>query len=469
MFRPRGVLSSLALLAILSLVAAGCSDRTMVAPEAHEGPQLSLQAEGFDLAGQYVVLLQGKKGAAFEAKVQALGGSVTFSHPVGLAIVDGLSDEAATQLKGDKLVFEMLQNVSFGFDAPLSDLRVEAVASTPLSPVDPSTAPIFPYQWNMRAIKAPEAWAGGRTGSPEVTVAILDTGIDYTYPDLLDLVDLSRSTSFIPEDDAMVPVYFPDYHVVTDLHYHGTHVAATVASNASVAAGLTSQTTLMGVKVCSWLGQCPIGAVLSGVLFAADKGADVINLSLGGYFTKAGSQGWVGFINRIFNYAGSQGATVVVAAGNESVDLDHDGNGYKTYCSAPSTICISATGPTGSEGVSGPWENVDAPASYTNFGRSAINVAAPGGTGAGFVWAACSTTSLISFSCQTGISVLGLAGTSMAAPHVAGLAALVVEDVGRNPGRVKTLIQQGADDLGQRGTDPFYGKGRINVIETVRH
>ncbi len=65
--------------------------------------------------------------------------------------------------------------------------------------------------------------------------------------------------------------------------------------------------------------------------------------------------------------------------------------------------------------------------------------------------------------CQTGTFVVGVTGTSMAAPHVTGLAALVVEDLGRNPGQVKTRIQQTADDLGQKGTDPYYGKGRINV------
>jgi lantibiotic leader peptide-processing serine protease len=125
---------------------------------------------------------------------------------------------------------------------------------------------------------------------------------------------------------------------------------------------------------------------------------------------------------------------------------------------------VSATGPESSDNIYvGTWTNVDAPADYTNYGNSAISVAAPGGSFARYVWAACSKTSLVLKVCQTGNYVVGLAGTSMASPHVAGLAALVVEDVGRNPGRVKTTIQQSADDLGKKGNDPYYGKGRINV------
>lgn len=177
--------------------------------------------------------------------------------------------------------------------------------------------------------------------------------------------------------------------ILTDLGYHGTHVAAAVASNGLIGAGVTSQTTLTAVKVCSVIQNgCPFSAVISGVLYAADNGANVINMSLGGAFTKAGNGRFVGFINKVFNTARREDALVVAAAGNDATDLDHNGNEFASYCDAPGVVCVSATGPTASASINGPWTNPDAPAPYTNYGRSAISVAAPGGTGEGFVYAA---------------------------------------------------------------------------------
>jgi len=419
--------------------------------------------------GKYLVMFK-KSGipAGFTDEVAGLGGTVEFTHGVGLATVSGLSVEAATALAKNKAIGAVEADVGFEFEPIFEEGNVASSNASPASPGDPTAASFYARQWNMRAIDADVAWAAGRTGSSGVTLAILDTGIDYTYPDVLGLVDLSRSASFVPADDAYVDFFFPGKHHVTDIHYHGTHVASTAVSNSYVIAGVTTQTTLIGVKVCSAvLGYCPFSAIVQGVLFAVDNGADVINMSLGGGFLKAGSKGLVGFYNKVFNYARSAGVTMVVSAGNEAIDLDHAGSLYKTYCSTPNTICVSATGPTAAAGTNGPWTDVDAFAPYSNFGRSAINVAAPGGTNAAAVWAACSQTSLVIPVCQTGTYIVGLGGTSMSAPHVSGLAALIVEDVGRNPGRIKAAIQKSADDLGQPGTDPWYGKGRINVATAV--
>ena len=418
----------------------------------------------------HLVLLKGKGVPdSFVQDVDALGGTITYSHKIGIAFVSGLSDDAAAQLGATKGVQNIMQDVAFPMESPSLSLPALAADAAPASPDDPAAAGRYSWQWNMRAIDADDVWAAGRLGSPDVTVAILDTGIAYTHADLEGLVDLSRSISFVPEDDLYVTALFPGMDLITDIGYHGTHVAATVASNAIAAAGVTSKTTLIGVKVCSVVtGYCTGEAVIAGILHAVDAGADIANMSLGGGFPKNISKGYVGFLNRVFNYANSNGTLVVVSAGNETIDLDHDGNYYKTYCSTPNTVCVSATGPSSSDDIyEGPFYDVDALAYYSNYGRSAINVAAPGGNSGGYVWAACSNTSLVIPACQTGTFVVGLGGTSMAAPHVSGVAALIAEDVGGNPGQIKTKLQQTADDLGQPGTDPAYGKGRINAFNAV--
>jgi lantibiotic leader peptide-processing serine protease len=456
---------------------AGCADKDV--PTAAINPEpatLSMASE----TGRYLVDVPGQM-SRFQSRIAALGGTVVFAHDrTGIAVVEGLSEETAASLVPSGIAKEVVPDVLIPLELPMG---VEVAPAEVASPSDPTTAARYSWQWHHRAIKADVAWAAGRLGSPSVTVAILDTGLDYNYPDLVGRVDLARSRSFVPSDDALVQANFPGAHPVADLHYHGTHVGATVASNAIVAAGVTSKAMLMGVKVCSVAGSCPASAVIPGILWAADNGADVINMSLGGATLRAGSDGYMGFLNRVFNYTNRVGVVVVVAAGNNASDLDrnyywlrrntptqeyvHFPSLFATYCDVAATLCVAATGPTARASQAGPWTNWDAPTTYTNFGRSAINVAAPGGSGAGPVVAGCSQFSLQIPVCRTGIFVLSASGTSMASPHVAGLAALLVEDYGRNPGRIRAAIQNSADDVGDPGVDPYSGKGRINVARAL--
>jgi lantibiotic leader peptide-processing serine protease len=491
----RSVALPLALVGSVALVA--CSADTAVNPtRTAAAPSMVVAADAADggVAGNYLVRFKGNAVPTdFSAKVAQIGGEVIFAHNgVGIAAVSGLDDARAALLAARSDVQAVDADAYTTLEQP-ADATVESADVTPDSPTAPTTAFFYPRQWNMRAIGAPAAWAAGALGLSTTRVGILDTGIDYLHPDLYGRVDLNASRSFLnAAENARVQALYPGAHPIADLNYHGTHVASTVVSNGLAAAGVTSRVTLVGLKVCApgtaangFAGTCPTSGTLAAILYASDIGLDVINMSLGGYFNRVnasarGGDGpsFLATINRVMNYANRKGTLVVVSAGNSAIDLDHDGNGYASYCSAAGLVCVSATGPTAQVSTNGPWTNVDALASYSNYGRSSINVAAPGGN-VSAVWAACSgfTIHPALAGCRTrfynpttgawSASVVGLTGTSMAAPHVTGVAALIAGQVGHSPSQIQARLEQTADDLGEAGTDPAYGKGRVNLAHAA--
>lgn len=479
----------LAPLCLSALVAlAACSDEITPLETSAAVPSFN-ESEGSDT---YLVRFKGNGvPAGFASQVAALGGEVIFAHEVGIAAVSGLSGAAAGQLAATPEIAAVDAD-AYTLMEETDAASVEGADAAVESPANPATAVRYARQWNMKVIRASTAWSAGKLGSSSVKVGIVDTGIDYLHPDLVGRVDLALSKSFLSAaEKARVQATFPGAHEVADLNYHGTHVASTVASNGYLAAGVTSGIKLVGLKVCSpgtaangWRASCPTSGTLAAILYAADNGIPIINMSLGGTFNRrdASAQGGVGpsflaTLNQVFNYAHRKGTTVVVSAGNSALDMDHDGNGYKSYCSASQVICVSATGPTGATTVNGPWTNIDALASYSNYGRSSISVAAPGGNAVA-ITAACSGFTVVPnvivcrqrfFNSPTSWSgfSLGISGTSMAAPHVAGLAALIASEGNTSPAHIRSRIQQSAVDLGQPGTDAAYGKGRIDVAAAV--
>jgi len=490
---------------LVTALLAACSTDVVAPLKVPTGPHLAVATDG---TGDYIVTSNGKGfGAGFAEKVASLGGRVTYQHDnAGFAAVSGLTASAATQLRAVGGINSVDADAVISLDSPMATAEADATSvgdDVANSVANPAGAARYSFQWNMRQIGANVAWAAGHLGDPGVTVAILDTGIDYDVNDMNGLVDRSRSHSFMSTyvraqthadsiltpaqviaraDDSVTKAFFPTRDSISDYNGHGTNVATQVSSKAFALAGVTSKTTLIGVKVLGSNGSGSLSSVLSGVLWAADHGADVANMSLGGGFGKSGNGFFVGLINRVFNYANRAGMLIVVSAGNSSADLQHNGNTESTYCDSPHVICVSAVGPTVPTG------NPDTPAFYTNFGRGSLDIAAPGGNAnfnssgavvpvpgwpwgtdfASWVWSYCSKTTFAGFTaanvpiltvCASGTRLTGYIGTSQASPHVAGLAASLVAEMGHGqPSAIKHAILKSAADI-----NPLLGRGRVSV------
>jgi thermitase len=276
--------------------------------------------------------------------------------------------------------------------------------------------PWFWNQWGMVKVQAPQAW-DVTTGSPGINIAILDTGVDLDHPDLANKIvsniNLTSSTT------------------VDDVHGHGTHVAgiaAAMTNNGIGVAGLGYGSTIMNVKVMGDTGSGAYSWIASGIIWAVNNGAEVINMSLGG--SSASST-----LEDAINYAWSRGVVVVAAAGNY-------GNTAPLY-PAYYTNCIAVAATNA----------IDAKPSWSNYGDW-VDVAAPGNC----IYA---TLKDNSYGYKS--------GTSMASPHVAGLAALVFTTVsdangdGKLNDEVRSRIEATCDDIGLSGI----GHGRINAARAV--
>ena len=443
--------------------------------------------------GQYIVEFKGNKlPDDLSNRIASLGGTIIDRMPeIGVVIIGNLTHTASATLRVQADVLDVTTDelVSPVLESGRRAMSAGPFTLHPMSVTHPEAAMAFPYEWHMRAIGADRAWQAGYLGSPDVRIAIIDTGIDPTFSDLAGLIDYGGSTSFCPGEDPIVTQQFPGYPLWTDLEDHGTHVASIAASEGNLVAGVTSRSSIMAIKALGIV-PCPGSSITRSVYFAANHGADVINLSLGSApFPRAGEKGNLHYLHLAIQYALVKGVSaVVVAAGNDALDFDHSGNFTELWCDVPGVICVSATGPTDSgPDLLGPFNNPDASAFYTNFGASAIDVSAPGGNlsfdssgnvaGLSVVWGACASTdrqfdaggNLVPGQCSgTGFNFAIGIGTSYSAPHVSGLAALLVSQLGHgHSAQVKAAIENSADDLGKPGTDPFYGKGRINVARAL--
>jgi subtilisin family serine protease len=286
------------------------------------------------------------------------------------------------------------------------------IASLSVNPNDVK----YPSQWHLRKIDAPFGW-DIHTGSSGIPIAIIDSGVDPTHPDLAD--KLLPGYNFLGDNT--------DTH---DVHGHGTAVAgsaAAITNNSIGVAGVAWENPIMPLVVVNTQGRASYFDIAQAITYAADNGAKVMNISIAGPSPSSTLQNAV-------HYAWDRGAVVVAAAANSGTDTPY----YPAACS--NTVAVSATTST------------DALASWSNFGDW-VDVSAPG--------VSIGTT-------KRGGTYGYYSGTSFASPITAGLVALIMSV---NPSlandQAVEILEQNADDLGAAGFDPNYGHGRINVNESL--
>jgi subtilisin family serine protease len=413
------------------------------------------------MTDRHVLVFAGEVPGDFASRVAAHGGRMVRQHQgIGVAITRDLSEADMAALAGSASIARDVR-VQMIPSLDEVDWSIETLAHAAPLAHDPAGAALFPLQWDMQIIDADDAWDAGFEGRPAVKVAIVDSGIDPFHLDLAGLVDPDASIAFVPALTGP-----PDW---VDDNFHGTHVAGIVATNGFGTSGVAPHTTLVAIKVCDFAGGCSVGGLIGGILYAADLGVDVINLSLGVSLLKnvPGERTLIAAFDRAVDYARRRGVLVVSAAGNDAVDLQRARGSVVAPCESGRGLCVAASGPD------------DLPASYSNFGRSAINLAAPGGdliaTGdpaTSMVLAPCTTRSALSAlaGCAANLNYLFVEGTSQGAPHVSGAAALLDAQADGNlrATRLMAALQRTADDLGAPGRDPRYGRGRLNVCKLLR-
>ncbi len=476
-----------------ALSTAACADQVPSAPDGSATASAArAPARRGAEPGRYLVGFEGR--AVIPASVLAAsGGRIVDSIPAFRVLtVDGVTNPKA-------LLAARPKYVEAGFD-----MRIDPIVnSAPVKAAAVPNAESTPWYasgvlWGMRAIEADKGWAltGGGNG---IRVCIVDTGVDADHQELVGRV-VARE-NFVTAEPR-----------IDDPFGHGSHVAGTVAGFGEVVIGVAPRSSIMSARVLSTAGSGSETAIVNGMNWCVENGAHIINMSLGGIRYR----GTTSFVTSPVTYglavdnATSQGVVVVASAGNSNIEFPNS-DLLVVPSQVPGVLNVGATGPlTKSTAPAAPawnpfdpdqvWYGPDHKAYYSNFGAS-IDVFAPGGRGGvplsepyrfvdrvpqgvvhDFIWSICSSqTSQTgaenvggvpsgSFSClgETDLYI-AYAGTSMAAPHVSGMAALLYEELGgvrsaANQARVMSCIETTTDDI---GPESIYGRGRINVEKAI--
>lgn len=328
-----------------------------------------------------------------------------------------------------QVVAHLKQNPAVEFAEP--DYQVQAVDTIPN---DPS----WVSQYGPTNIQAPQAW-DITTGSSAVTIAVIDTGVDLSHPDLASKIwNNPREIAGNGVDDDCDGYiddwrgwdFFNQDNNPQDDHGHGTHVSGIAAASSNNSLGITGiawGARVMPLKVLSSGGYGSESDVASAMTWAADHGAKVINLSLGGPVASYVMEAAV-------NYAYTHGVTVAAAAGNSG--------SYGVLYPAAYSNALAVASTDSSNTLSG----------FSSYGPE-VDLAAPG--------------SYI-YSTYLGGGYATLSGTSMASPHVAGVAALLAGlPEYDTPAKIRAALQNSALDLGDLGWDQYAGYGLIQAYNAL--
>lgn len=395
----------------------------------------------------------------------------------------------------------------------------------------PNGEPLGVCQWDMAIINASDSGSYAHATGAGVTVGVIDSGIDTDHPDIEPNLNLDLSCSFIFDD---TPTADPadigngdcsNKAAVEDLNGHGTHTASTVGApiNGVGIAGVAPEATLVSLKACTVAGYCFADSVAAALRYAGDVKLDVVSLSLFAdpylYYCKseAEQRAILRELEDAARYAQQQGVLIVASAGNQQSDLQHPGidpispdwppgsaetrdvenNCRVAPAELPGVLTVSATGPIGYPGYD-LWI-----ADYSSVGMSRVDVAAPGGdyfraTGTvqdavlgavpigSAIWNGFDPLNAIFPGITTtdgGGGYVYLNGTSMSAPHAAGVAALVKEmHPNWGSGALKAAVQRSAQQLecppdwqplgsnderevcyGEDGRTSFFGHGLVDA------
>ncbi|MFE4398920.1 MULTISPECIES: S8 family serine peptidase [Streptomycetaceae] len=418
----------------------------------------------------YLVISAPADIAAAKAAVAAKGGTVFSSYDqIGVIVAHSTSAGFAAALR----TVTGIQQVGA---TRTSDVPADAYSpALPANPAQATTTLTESNRWDMTQIKADQAWSVS-TGSPSVKVGVLDTGVDDQHQDLAPNFDAADSVSCAyGKPDARTGAW-------RDVDTHGTHVAGTIAAakNGKGVIGVAP-----GVKIASVRIAEPTSTLfyaentVCGFVWAGDHGFKVTNNS---YYTDPwqfncpndlDQAAIIEGVKRAQEYAEGKGSLQVAAAGNANYDLANKTTDTespndstkvtRTITNAcidiptelPGVVTVAATGSGSGK------------ASYSNFGRGVIDVAAPGGDGATGV-----------YSTLPGGKYGTKSGTSMASPHVTGVAALIASaNPSLTPADIRARLASQANDLacpasdsrctGTTANNSFFGEGQVDALKAV--